>query len=74
MSEPERRCDHHYFADYEVWNSGLAVAWGQVALTYRVNENVRFDPAELLAMVRQRAASAQCVEPFEIRVRSLTRL
>lgn len=73
MSEPERR-ERHYFADYEVWSGGVAVAWGQVALTYPEDEGDCFDPAALLAKIRQRAASLQCVEPFEIRVRSLTRL
>lgn len=65
---------HHYFADYEAWSAGMPVAWGHVTLTYRVPEDGCFQPADVLALIRERAALQQDVKAVEIRVRSLGRL
>lgn len=63
-----------YFADYEIFMGGGYREWGQTTLDYRVADAEAFDPARVLALVRERAAAAHGVGSSAVRVRTLQRL
>lgn len=65
---------YFYFADYEILVGGRFIVWGQTTLDYVPDESGGFDPAELLDLIRQRAANEHGVERGEVRVRNLSRL
>jgi hypothetical protein len=68
MSAPDAPRD--YFADYEVYQDGEAIAWGQV--THRTPGDAV--PASLVDMLRARAANAHGVDAGSIRLRCVNRL
>jgi len=68
MSAPDAPRD--YFADYEVYQDGQAIAWGQV--THRIHGDVA--PASLVDTLRARAANAHGVDGGSIRLRCVNRL
>ena len=63
-----------YFADYEIFMGERVRMWGQTTLDYRVEHPVDFDPAQVLALIRERAAEAHGVGCTDVRVRALHRL
>ena len=63
-SAPERLAQ--YFADYEVYDGGHCVAWGQVTLACT--------PDTALRALRTQAAADQGVEVGAIRLRTISRL
>lgn len=65
--------DRSYFADYEIWSEGMPVSWGNTTLSC-LQTGDDFDPAQLLALIRERVARERVASPQEIRVRNLTRL
>lgn len=65
---------YFYFADYEILIGGRFIVWGQATLDYAPAAPGAFDPAELLNLIRQRAANEHGVERDEVRVRNLSRL
>lgn len=73
MSEPEGNI-HHFFADYEVYSFGLDVSWGSLVQTWRVDPGQELEPAEVLSEIKREAAARHGVEPWEIRVRLMSRL
>lgn len=62
-----------YFADYEIYAMGEAIAWGQIALGCAADDAGR-DPAALIRRLRQAAADQHGVAPGEIRLRQVCRL
>ncbi len=62
----------HYFADYETYHDGHAVAWGQV--THSICHNAGITPADVLSALRERAAREQGVDAGAIRLRCICRL
>lgn len=74
MSVPERAAaGSGYFADYEVYVMGEAVAWGQITLGCAADAANR-DPAGLIRRLRQAAADQHGVDPGEVRLRQVCRL
>lgn len=73
MSEPECTC-HHFFADYEVYSFGLDVSWGSLVQTWRLEPGQALEPGEVLSNIKREAAARHGVEPWEIRVRLMSRL
>ena len=74
MSVPERAApESGYFADYEVYAMGEAVAWGQITLGC-ATEAANRDPAGLIRRLRQAAADQHGVDPGEVRLRQVCRL
>lgn len=65
---------YFYFADYEILVGGRFIVWGQTTLDYAPAGPGGFDPAELLNLIRLRAANEHGVERGEVRVRNLSRL
>lgn len=63
-SAPERLT--HYFADYEVYDGGHCIAWGQVTLACT--------PDTAVQALRTQAAAYQGVEVGAIRLRTISRL
>jgi hypothetical protein len=63
-SAPERLAQ--YFADYEVYDGGHCVAWGQVTLACT--------PDTAVQALRTQAAAYQGVEVGAIRLRTISRL
>ncbi len=63
--------ERSYFADYEVWSEGLPVSWGNMIV---VLADSAMAPADVLDLVRSRAACERLASPKEIRVRNLVRL
>ncbi|CAN7410747.1 hypothetical protein LJR143_002382 [Pseudoxanthomonas sp. LjRoot143] len=61
-----------YFADYEVYQEGHAVAWGQV--TYRARNAADATAADVVASLRQQAAYMHEVDAGAIRLRCIARL
>lgn len=61
-----------YFADYEVYAMGEAIAWGQIALA-GAGDGER-DPAALIRTLRQAAADQHGAEVGAIRLRQVCRL
>jgi len=57
----------HYFADYEVYDGGQCIAWGQVTLACDA-------PGSAMQALRLRAAALQGVEAGAIRLRGINRL
>ncbi|HJS36290.1 MAG TPA: hypothetical protein VJ766_12440 [Pseudoxanthomonas sp.] len=57
----------HYFADYEVYDAGQCIAWGQVALACAT-------PGAVVQALRTLAAAQQGVAAAAIRLRSVSRL
>ena len=57
----------HYFADYEVYDAGQCIAWGQVALACAT-------PGAVVQALRTLAAAQQGVAAPAIRLRSVSRL
>lgn len=72
MSAPDPR--RGYFADYEIYAGGQAVAWGQIALACDAAAGDALEPAELLQRLRQAAAGQHGVEAGQVRLRHLCRL
>lgn len=62
----------HYFADYEVYQDGIAIAWGQV--THSAARGVDGDPDALVAALRARASRTHDVDAGVIRLRCVHRL
>ncbi|MFT3667789.1 MAG: hypothetical protein QM795_04180 [Pseudoxanthomonas sp.] len=56
----------HYFADYEVYDGGHGVAWGQVTLACT--------PDTAMQALRTQAAAHQGVDVGAIRLRTICRL
>lgn len=56
----------HYFADYEVYDGGHCIAWGQVTLACT--------PDTAVQALRTQAAAHQGVEVGAIRLRTISRL
>lgn len=63
--------ERRYFADYEVWSEGLPVSWGNMIV---VLPDPAMVSADVLALVRSKAACERLASPQEIRVRNLVRL
>lgn len=61
-----------YFADYEVYAMGEAIAWGQITLACS-SEDDR-EPAALIRRLRQAAADQHGAEAGTIRLRQVCRL
>lgn len=57
----------HYFADYEVYDAGQCIAWGQVMLACEA-------PDVAAHALRARAAAQQGVAAGAIRLRCISRL
>lgn len=55
-----------YFADYEVYDAGQRIAWGQVTLACAADTAMQ--------ALRRRAAMQQGVEAGAIRLRNISRL
>jgi hypothetical protein len=70
MSAPDG--PRHYFADYEVYQDGHAVAWGQV--THSLSGETDVAPASLVHTLRSCAAKDHGVEAGAIRLRCVERL
>ncbi|MBD9435554.1 hypothetical protein IB223_05550 [Pseudoxanthomonas sp. PXM03] len=69
-SAPEaiRAASHrHYFADYEVYDAGQRIAWGQVTIACEA-------PDLAVQALRARAAAQQGVAAGAIRLRCISRL
>jgi len=64
----------HYFADYEAYEGGRAILWGQVTHSVEAEREDALDPAEVVAALRRRAAEAHGVEPRQVRLCHLARL
>ena len=62
----------HYFADYEVYQDGHAIAWGQVTHSMRINDEMA--AAALVAALRAHAANVHDVDTGAIRLRGIHRL
>ncbi|MDR7069126.1 hypothetical protein J2X02_001977 [Pseudoxanthomonas japonensis] len=62
----------HYFADYEVYQDGVAIAWGQV--THSTEAGVACTPGALVAVLRAKASHAHEVDAGAIRPRGVHRL
>ncbi|MGS1077200.1 hypothetical protein [Pseudoxanthomonas beigongshangi] len=62
-----------YFADYEVYVMGEAVAWGQITLAC-ANDDGERDPVGLIRRLRQAAADQHGAEAGAIRLRQVCRL
>lgn len=56
----------HYFADYEVYDGGHRIAWGQVTLACT--------PDTAVQALRAQAAAHQGMEVGAIRLRTISRL
>jgi hypothetical protein len=69
-SAPE--ASRHYFADYEVYQEGHAVAWGQV--THSARNAADVTAADVVAALREQAARAHDVTAGAIRLRCIARL
>jgi hypothetical protein len=69
-SAPDGR--RHYFADYEVYQDGRPVAWGQV--THSVRDSADFAVATVVTALREQAARAHDVGAGAIRLRCVDRL
>jgi hypothetical protein len=69
-SVPEAR--RHYFADYEIYQDGHAIAWGQVTHSARIDGDD--DAAALVAALRAQAARAHDADAGAIRLRGIHRL
>lgn len=67
MSAPDR--PRHYFADYEVYQDGHAIAWGQVTHSARMDADAAADA--LVAILRAHAASAHDVDCGAVRLRGI---
>lgn len=67
---PDAAMPRAYFADYEAYEDGHAVAWGQAVLTCAAQD----DADEVIARLRQQAADRQGVPRAAIRLRSVCRL
>lgn len=65
-SAPEDATAHPYFADYEVYDGGQCIAWGQVTLSST--------PDTAMQAARACAADQQDVDVGAIRLRALSRL
>ena len=63
-----------YFADYEIMSGDRFRTWGQTTLDYRVDDAEAFDPAAVVAQVRQQVADAQGVRRSDVRIRVLNRI
>lgn len=70
MSAPE--WPRHYFADYEVYQDGHAVAWGHV--THCARSATDFNAVAVVDALRDRAARGHDVNPGAVRLRFVTRL
>ena len=64
MSAPENPA--HYFADYEVYDGGHCIAWGQVTLACT--------PDAAVHALRMQAATYQGADVGAIRLRTISRL
>lgn len=64
----------HYFADYEGYEGGRPILWGQVTHSIDAASEERLDPAAVVAALRQRAAEAHGIEPRQVRLCHLARL
>lgn len=64
----------HYFADYEAYEGGRPILWGQVTHSIDAIDQERLDPAEIVAALRLRAAEAHGIEPRQVRLCHLARL
>lgn len=70
MSAPDR--PRHYFADYEVYQDGHAIAWGQVTHSARMDADAAADA--LVDILRAHAAKTHDVDTGAIRLRGIYRL
>lgn len=64
----------HYFADYEGYEGGRPILWGQVTHSIEAENEERLDPAEIVSALRQRAAQAHGIEPRQVRLCQVARL
>lgn len=64
----------HYFADYEGYEGGRPILWGQVTHSIEAENEERLDPAEIVWALRQRAAQAHGIEPRQVRLCQVARL
>ncbi|MDG2525388.1 hypothetical protein P6166_08480 [Stenotrophomonas sp. HITSZ_GD] len=64
----------HYFADYEGYEGGRPILWGQVTHSIDAETEERLDPAEVVSALRQRAAEAHDIEPRQVRLCQVARL
>jgi len=64
----------HYFADYEAYEGGRPILWGQVTHSIETVDQEHLDPAELIAALRRRAAAAHGLEPRQVRLCQVARL
>ena len=66
--------NYFYFADYEILIGDSLRVWGHTTLTYRVDDSLVFDPAEVVARIQQQAADSHGVGRAQVRIRALNRL
>lgn len=66
--------DYHYFADYEIYDGGSPVLWGQATLTWHVEASGQLQPAQVLDAIRRQAADRHGLEPGAVRLRALARM
>ena len=64
----------HYFADYEGYEGGRPILWGQVTHSVETESEERLDPAAVVAALRRRAAEVHGIEPHQVRLCHLARL
>jgi len=64
----------HYFADYEGYEGGRPILWGQITHSVDTEDEARLDPAELIAALRRRAADVHGIEPRQVRLCQVARL
>ena len=64
----------HYFADYEGYEGGQPILWGQVTHSVEADSEERLDPATVIAALRARAAEAHGLQPRQIRLCQVARL
>ncbi|KRA41860.1 hypothetical protein [Pseudoxanthomonas sp. Root630] len=75
MSAPDAdggACLGQYFADYEVYDGGHCIAWGQVAA--RLNDGAKASADAIVATLRDDAARQHGVARGAIRLRCVCRL
>jgi len=64
----------HYFADYEGYEGGRPVLWGQVTHSVEADSEEALDPAAVIAALRERAAGVHGLHPRQIRLCQVARL
>ena len=63
-----------YFADYEIMAGHRYRTWGQTTLVYQPADPEDFDPAEIIAQLRQQVADTHGVHRSDVRIRNLSKL